>query len=457
MDLGIRDLDGQGDTLALAEESLRLQRVAEAQILQCAARWCDQHPASDTRTSPLGGRSNLHPCQLGGEGTPLVEELSWAELAISLRISPLSCRALMAAALDLRHRFPALWRLTVEDLSVPAWVARKIATRTRHLSGEDAGLIDQALAEVAASLPVPRLFDKLEALIVLADSEAAEQRRQRNRRNRFVVFNSSDEAGLKGLYAKLDANDAIVGEAQVDRLARILATRADGVPQPMSAHRADALGLLIRDPEAAARLIGGSEAGPSRSTATTIVHLHLDEGSLAPGGEQAAGVGRLEGVGPVTLAQAIDLLRHTNVVIKPVLDPRAVAPADSYEFRGRLRDAVFATCPADVYPYARNTTHSMDIDHTVPYDAARDPGRTRLRNGGPMVRHHHRIKTHTGMRVRQPAPGVHVWGSPHQRYRVTDGAGTQDLAPAVGRALFGSSAGERAVAALLVTRGVRGP
>ena len=47
--------------------------------------------------------------QVGGEGTPLVQDLCFAELGIARRVHPLTARALVADSLDLRHRLPLTW------------------------------------------------------------------------------------------------------------------------------------------------------------------------------------------------------------------------------------------------------------------------------------------------------------------------------------------------------------
>jgi hypothetical protein len=59
-------------------------------------------PAEKTLPGAEQGR------QLGGDGTPEVLEFCVAELGTSIETSYGSARALMADALDLRHRLPEL-------------------------------------------------------------------------------------------------------------------------------------------------------------------------------------------------------------------------------------------------------------------------------------------------------------------------------------------------------------
>ncbi|MEP6666542.1 MAG: hypothetical protein ABJA81_08860, partial [Nocardioidaceae bacterium] len=68
--------------------------------------------------------------------------------------------------------------------------------------------------------------------------------------------------------------------------------------------------------------------------------------------------------------------------------------------------------------------------HTIGYVSPDDggpPGQTALENLGPMIRFHHRIKTHGRWQVAQPFNGVFVWRSPNGRYFLVDHTGTQEL------------------------------
>ena len=143
------------------------------------------------------------------------------------------------------------------------------------------------------------------------------------------------------------------------------------------------------------------------------------------------------------LAHAAALLGHSRVTIRPVIDLADQRPIDAYEFTGTLREAVFLARPADVFPYAVNTSRAVQIDHTEPFRPDGPPGQTSLANGGPMTAHHHRIATHGRWRRRQPVPGRVAWATPHGRYRVTDPTGTHLLDPVLGSLLFDGSAMEQ--------------
>ena len=73
------------------------------------------------------------------------------------------------------------------------------------------------------------------------------------------------------------------------------------------------------------------------------------------------------------------------------------------------RHAVHLMTPADVFPYASNTSRSMEIDHTTPYCE----GGPSIGEYGHMTGNHHRFKTHDNWDVRQRWPGIYVWRDPY--------------------------------------------
>ena len=142
---------------------------------------------------------------------------------------------------------------------------------------------------------------------------------------------------------------------------------------------------------------------------------------------------RWEGEGPVTHAFVHQHLRPLHdYVIKPVIDLAHQAPVDAYELPDRLREAVRLLAPSDVFPFAAGASQGLDVDHTLPYDAAgasraERHWSTRLGNLGPLTRTHHRIKTHGAWTVRQPFPGIYLWRDPHGMLYLEDHTGTHPV------------------------------
>ena len=204
---------------------------------------------------------------------------------------------------------------------------------------------------------------------------------------------------------------------------------------------------LLADPALALHRLQGGSSTPERLVPPTTLYLHLTESSFT---RNEGGVARFEQGGPITLAHAREILGHSRVTVRPVLDLENLRPADAYEFTGSLRESVLLRTPADCYPYAVGTSRHLDLDHTEAFERAGPPGQTAAGNAGPMVRHHHRIKTHGSMTVRQPAPGVYVWRTPRGRYRATDHLGTHRVDTVIGDGLHSSSGAERRLATLLI-------
>ena len=142
------------------------------------------------------------------------------------------------------------------------------------------------------------------------------------------------------------------------------------------------------------------------------MYIHLSEAALRSG----SGVARMEGVGPITVAQVVEFLGHTNVRTVPVVDVAGQAPVDAYEVPASMREALHLRGPACVFPWSSNLSRRKDADHVVPYvppDDGGPPGQTSMENLAPLGRFAHRLKTHGRWRLRRTGPGVHLWRSPH--------------------------------------------
>lgn len=169
-------------------------------------------------------------------------------------------------------------------------------------------------------------------------------------------------------------------------------------------------------------------AGRALLPAVTI-YLHFDGEAVTRGQD---GIARWEGGGPITLAQVREHFGpHCQLTIKPVIDLGGQAPVDAYEIGDHRREAVHLRTPCDIWPWGDNRTRGQDIDHTERYvspDEGGPPGQTGLHNLGPMMRFHHRTKTHaTGWQVRQPFSGIFVWRTPLGDYLLEDHTGTRRI------------------------------
>jgi hypothetical protein len=446
-----------------------------------------------TRIGPGSGSGRVLPGTerakaFGGDGTPWVAEFAAAELGCLTGRGPEAAATLVADALDVRHRLPAHWA-AVTSGRARVWQVRQVASRTRAvgLSLEQARWVDGELAPYLGSLPWARFLKLVDAKIVEADPEAAEARRVAAALERFVATGQCNEYGLKTVVAKAQAGDAVFFVAMCDRIAQVLLLEGD--TDPVGARRSKALGILANPARALALLAryAGTEtpepdeADPDATdleTPVTARDVHpADDDSddavdapatTSPSGDPTAfvkalatsdpkkllpnatlyihvsresfdafrfgrsvGVARMEGVGPITIDQVREFLRHTNVSVRPVIDLEADHPVDGYEVPDRLREQVQLRTPAGAFPWSGNLSRRRDLDHTVPYvspGSGGPPAQTRVGNLGPLTRYAHRVKTHgRGWRHHQPVPGVFLWRTPHGYWFRTDHTGTHPL------------------------------
>ena len=436
----IGDLDASG-VLHRAEAVLADRRAAEVEDLLLALHWADLH-AADPRRGPHGtrdwnGQDRL--VDLGGDGTPRVQELCLPELATARRVHTLSARAVVADALDLRHRLPHTWAVVLAG-ECEVWVARRVAAMSRALDQTQVALVDAAVADSLAGDSPSRVLGLAEAAVIEADLPAHTARLEAEARRRLVAVGRTDKNGSRSLFARMEPGDVVWVDAMVDRVADILAARpdltGDGTPcasdgtLDKQALRALALGWLAH-PGAVLDLLehpaapGAREetAAPRRRTAEAVVYLHLHQAAL----DGTAAVARVEDLGPALLTQVVTLLRHARVSLRPVIDLHAEGTTSSYEFPESVRERARLRSPVEVFPHATGSSRRTDLDHPVPYDPLGPPGQTRDTNAAPLSRTHHRAKTHTGWQVHQAGLDRHYWRSPHGLCRETGPAGTAVL------------------------------
>ncbi len=289
-----------------------------------------------------------------------------------------------------------------------------------------------------------------------------------------MVTGQSNEHGLKTLVAKATAGEIIYLVAMVDRIAEILLQLGD--TGTVGARRSKALGILAHPARALAllRSVDGDQvstgslrdaaslasSGQATALPAATLYVHVSRESMQNGD----GVARMEGVGPITIGQASEFLRHSHVTIRPVIDLDEDRPVDCYEVPDRLREQMHLRSPASAFPWSSATGRRMDLDHSMPYvstgsttDTTGPPSQTRIGNLGKLTRFEHRIKTHgKGWRHRQPEPGVHHWRTPTGYHFTVDHTGTHRISlrdasslGSSGKATIKGSAYERAFASVV--------
>src|SRR3954451_13414991 len=90
------------DLLAAASGAVRDRRMAEVRDLEVLAQWAAVHSGD-----PVSAWDSL--VQLGGEGTPGVQEFSLGEIALARGTGVTATSNAIGDVLDLVHRLPRVW------------------------------------------------------------------------------------------------------------------------------------------------------------------------------------------------------------------------------------------------------------------------------------------------------------------------------------------------------------
>jgi antitoxin (DNA-binding transcriptional repressor) of toxin-antitoxin stability system len=433
----LSDLDASG-LLAAASESVRARRLAEVRDLQVLAQWAAVH-SSEPEIPPDDF------VLLGGEGTPLVQDFCLGEIALARGTGVTATVNAFADVLDLMHRLPLTWTVC-ESGDAEIAIARRIAKLSRHLPADRVEVVDRAVARIIAHESGGRVLAVAEAKIIEADPALHDELVEAERRRRYVSSGRTDEFGLRTVIARVEAGDAVWVEATVARVAEII---TDRYPEATADElRSIAFGWLARPAELLALLLEhrdpqeGLELEPSRATAMpadvldalrevdltplapkAILYVHLHEAAI----HGAAGVARVEGLGPATLTGLQSLLARARLTVKPVIDLADRVRTTAYEHPESLKERVHLTTGGDYWPYATSTSRNVDFDHPTPYRDTGPPGQTGTHNSGPLSRRQHRWKTHAGYRARQCGAGRYVWLTPHGLGFIVDHKGTRSI------------------------------
>ena len=440
--------------LAASSEAVRARRLAEVRDLGVLAQWAAVHSGD-----PVQEWDTL--IQLGGEGTPGVQDFCLGEIALARGTGVTATTNAVADVLDLLFRLPRTWKVC-EIGEAEIQIARRVAKLSRHLPADRVAVVDRAVARIIGHESGGRVLAVAEAKIIEADPALHEERVEAERRRRYVSSTRTDEFGLRTVIARVEAGDVVWVEAILARVAEILAPRypeasADelrAIAFGWLARPAELLQLLLehRNPQEA--LEPELEAQPGDGVPGRPARGAPCGGSLAVGAE--GGVVRP----PPRSSRPRDRWRRprrrtrpdhphraagppgrTQLTIKPVLDLSERVRTTAYEHPESLKERVHLTTGGDYWPYATSTNRRVDYDHPTPYDDTGPPGQTGTHNSGPLGRRHHRWKTHAGYRARQCGPGRYVWLTPHGLGFTVDHHGTRRISAGEARLILDAPPG----------------
>ena len=418
------EVDALDATLLLARLSNAevRDRAVQLEKLQLAHQWCVLHPATDETGAATWGHAGLPgltDCEesLGGDGTPGVAVFAAEPFGAALGVSTHSAMALLADALDLRHRFPLLWR-RVEALAAAPWKARRVAAETRSLPLEAARWVDAELADRADGFGLPTI-ERLVAYAAARYQPEEQAAKEQTGRDGWHVTLTHPAPGqyagtswleAAGSTADLTAfHDLVCAEAQ--QLARL------GDTDSHDQRKAKALGVIAARQATLNLTRDTDRVAPPPPVKATTLHLHLSVADLAT--HDATGnavIGEAERLGPVTADLIRQWLQDSGAIIRPVLDLNRDDPVDRHDPPAWMRELVIIRDRHCVFPWCGRDARSCDLDHLEPYlppDQGGPAGQTRPSNLAALCRRHHRAKTFAGWTYRRERDDTYTWTSPH--------------------------------------------
>ncbi|WP_228942926.1 HNH endonuclease signature motif containing protein [Nocardioides sp. Leaf374] len=132
----IESLDAD-DVLEYADDTARSVRAAERRTLRVMARWGALNP------------DQAYAWSVPGMIRHGLDEFAAEPLALALDISPVNAGCNLAEVMELVHRLPRIWAM-VEDLTLPGWRARRIASQTQVLNDTGAAYVDRKVAALGS-------------------------------------------------------------------------------------------------------------------------------------------------------------------------------------------------------------------------------------------------------------------------------------------------------------------
>ena len=236
------------------------------------------------------------------------------------------------------------------------------------------------------------------AQVQRADEHANQRRIHRSRRLRTwtdpdgtfrLDARLTKDAGARLLCALKHESDKIFSDA-----------RRAGAREASEAYLADALVCLVTR--------SGGPAG-ARHHPKALVHLRVDLSAFRSGSTTTGEICEIEGVGPVSLATARELLGDSiaRLLVTSATDVHAICNLGR-AVPSRLYSALVERDPTCVVPRC-SARHNLEIDHRVVPFA--EGGPTELANLARLCHHHHFLKTHEGYRL-EGGPGTWIWVHP---------------------------------------------
>jgi len=397
-------------TIGQFQAVVDLKTKCEAAEAVLAAQLCQEHGWSETDEYSMDA---ARPCRLGADGECLVDEDLPLEIALAMGTSVGAAVWYLKDVVNLTARHAHTWKAVQKGL-LPLWRARQIAQACAELPHDAAVSVDKALERVVGRFGWRRTTKALRAAIMKVDPDSSSRT---SPPDRYVRRHETDDPATRLIIASVDTGDAIFFDAQIARIAGILATQ--GNEAGLDERRASAFGILAR-PDQALALINNTDTPVTLPTTQVYVHMHQD--TLDAGD----GLVRVEREGPALVSHLKAILGRSNVKLTPVVHTGLDYAVDAYEIPDKIREHVTLRDGCEIFPWSSIEARHLDLDHTDEYQPGQT-GQTRPSNLGPLSRRAHRAKTHNNWQLTQLRPGIYYWQTPQGQAFLVGPMGTIQL------------------------------
>ena len=387
----------------------------------------------------------------GGAGTPAIPEFAVTQVQVQLGLSPYAAQRLVADVMSLTHRLPGVLA-AMADGQVQAWRARMVATATRDLPLADVARVQEVLLEgVRGGVPLvaritrkrlQQVLDQVE-MTVLPEGVAEEIEHWLAARDVTIRPGERGTSVLSGTVSTADGARLThrltqvadwwveLGDTRTRSVLRSVALgmladpgMLDNLYARVCAHRAgqDLLDLDLSD-VAPSDLDPLAPAPSGHPLPATVLYVHHEPDTTE---RKPGGCWSLDGPGALSADQAAELVGHSHVTLKPVIDLAAPIQCPGYVASPRLKEHLaLMNAGLCTFPYCDQPATGGDYDHRQPYPR----GPTTQTNGHLLCRRHHRAKTFARWRVQSVTTGVWLWTSPTGDHYVVTAGTTTPLVP----------------------------
>jgi len=334
-------------------------------------------------------------------------EVEWAErsliheLALAARVSPRTMAARVTEAETVASCFPH----TADALAVGSITIGHVRVIVEHglaiADAEARAAYEQAVLDRAIEVAPGRLRRTAQRAAARLAEGSQQERHDRARAERSVRIGELPD----GMSEIVHTLPSVLAQGVWDRLTeQSRALKAAGDPRSLDQLRADLAAQLL--------LAGEASGCPD---ADGLEHIRAEVSIVVPalsllgeGDEPAA----IAGKGPIDLATAARLAAAAPQLVRVITHPISglVIAADTYRPSESLRRYLRARDGRCRFPSCNRPAHRCEIDHTVAWQHG---GKTTPDNLACLCPGHHTLKHWRGWRVRQRAPGILEWITPH--------------------------------------------